>query len=63
MAMNTQVYSLPYYDQILAFLAAGPSAQPIVAFRPPPEAQARFSHLLDVNRQRALTAADKYQPW
>jgi hypothetical protein len=56
--MNTQIYSLPYYDQILEFLAEGPSAQQIVAFRPQPEAQARFSHLLDVNRQRALTVEE-----
>ncbi len=32
--MSMQTLSLPYYEQILEFLAAGPSAQEIVAFRP-----------------------------
>ena len=57
--MNTQVVSLPYYEQVLEFLADGPSAQQIVAFRPRPEAQERFSHLLDVHRQRALTVEEE----
>jgi len=57
--MNTQEVSLPYYEQVLEFLAEGPSAQQIVAFRPRPEAQERFSHLLEVNRQRMLTVEEE----
>jgi len=37
--MRMQTLSLPYYEHILEFLAAGPSAQEIVAFRPPLEVQ------------------------
>ena len=47
-----------YYEQILEFLAAGPSAQEIVAFRPQPEVQERFSQLLEANRQRDLTTQE-----
>jgi hypothetical protein len=57
--MNTQVVSLPYYEEVLEFLAAGPSAQQIVAFRPRPQAQERFSYLLDVHRQRTLTGEEE----
>ncbi len=57
--MSIQELSLPYYEQVLEFLAEGPSVQQIVAFRPQPEAQERFSHLLDVNRQRTLTAQEE----
>jgi hypothetical protein len=59
MAMSIQEASLPYYEQVLEFLAEGPSAEQIIAFRPRPEAQERFSHLLDVNRQRSLTAQEE----
>jgi hypothetical protein len=57
--MNIQEVSLPYYEQMLEFLAEGPSAQQIVAFRPRPEAQERFSHLLEANRQRPLTVEEE----
>ena len=57
--MSIQALSLPYYEQILAFLAAGPSAQEIIAFRPRPEVQERFSQLLEENRQRALTPQEE----
>jgi hypothetical protein len=57
--MNIQAVSLPYYEQVLEFLAEGPSAQQIVAFRPRPEAQERFSHLLEANRQRPLTVEEE----
>jgi hypothetical protein len=57
--MNIQDVSLPYYEQVLEFLAEGPSAQQIVAFRPRPEAQERFSHLLEVNRQRPLSVEEE----
>ena len=58
-AMNLQELSLPYYEQVLEFLAQGPSAQQIIAFRPAPEAQERFSHLLDINRERTLTVEEE----
>jgi hypothetical protein len=48
-------FSLPYYEYVLEFLANGPSVQEIVNYRPPLEAQRRFSDLLEVNRRRALT--------
>lgn len=53
--MSIQELSLPYYEKILEFLAAGPSAQEITAFRPQPEVQECFSQLLEANRQRGLT--------
>lgn len=58
-AMSMQELSLPYYEQILEFLAAGPSAQEIIAFRPQPEVQERFSQLLEANRQCDLTAQEE----
>jgi hypothetical protein len=57
--MSTQDISLPYYEQILEFLAAGPSVQEIMAFRPHPEVQERFSQLLEANRQRVLTVQEE----
>ena len=59
LAMSIQALALPYYEQILEFLAAGPSAQEIIAFRPQPEVQERFSQLLEVNRQRDLTSQEE----
>ncbi len=56
--MSLQEVSLPYYEHILEFLAAGPSAQDIIAFRPQPEVQERFCQLLDANRQDGLTAQE-----
>ena len=50
--------SMPFYEQVLDFLATGPSAQEIVRFRPSVEAQQRFSELLELNRQRELTLAE-----
>ena len=49
---------MPFYEQLLDFLAAGPSAQEIVRFRPSVEAQQRFSQLLEMNRQRELPLAE-----
>jgi hypothetical protein len=53
--MTMQNFSLPYYEQVLDFLAASPSTQEIVNFRPSQEAQSRFSELIEANRQRQLT--------
>ncbi|MBM4460994.1 MAG: hypothetical protein FJ011_25060 [Chloroflexi bacterium] len=52
-------FSLPYYENVLEFLANGPSVQDIVNYRPSVDAQSRFSELLEVNRQRALTAQEE----
>lgn len=56
--MQTQEIALPFYEQILDFLATGPSARAIVAFRPSAETQKRFSQLLDANRNCVLTPAE-----
>ncbi len=49
--MTTTVDSLPFYEQVLEFLASGPSSQEIVTYRPSKAAQTRFSRLLEANRQ------------
>lgn len=56
--MTTLAMSMPFYEQVLDFLASSPSAQDIINFRPSLEAQSRFSELLEVNRQRQLTLAE-----
>ena len=50
--------SFPFYEHVLDFLAAGPSAQEIVNFRPSAEEQSRFSELLEANRQGQLNLAE-----
>lgn len=57
--MKTQEYSLPFYEQVLEFLASGPSSQEITAYRPPQAAQARFSRLLEANRERQLSVQEE----
>jgi len=47
------------HNQVIEFLASGPSAQSIVAFRPSSEAQARIAELLDKNRAGLLTADEQ----
>jgi len=56
--MTVSTPSLPFYEQVLDFLAASPSAEAIINFRPSPEAQQQFSELLELNRQRELTLAE-----
>ena len=56
--MTIREVSLPFYEQVLDFLAGSPSAQEIIGFRPSAEAQDRFSELLELNRQRKLTLAE-----
>ena len=51
--------SLPFYEQVLEFLAGSPSAQEIVGFRPSVMAQRRFSELLALNRERELTREEE----
>ncbi len=57
--MKTPVYSLPFYEQVLEFLASGPSTQEIVAYRPSKAAQTRFSRLLAANRECQLSAQEE----
>lgn len=56
--MLTQEVSLPFYEQVLDFLARGPTADEIIRFRPSRQAQDRFSTLLQLNRQRDLTSSE-----
>lgn len=57
--MKTQELSLPFYEQVLEFLASGPSSQEIVAYRPPQAAQTRFSRLIEANRERRLSPQEE----
>lgn len=57
--MTTTAYSLPFYEQVLEFLASGPSSQEIMAYKPPKAAQARFSWLLEANRERQLSPQEE----
>lgn len=43
------------HNEVIEFLASGPSPQAIVHFRPSPQAQARVTELLEKNRAGALT--------
>jgi hypothetical protein len=57
--MTTQQHSLPFYEQVLEFLASGPTSQEIASYRPPQAAQARFSQLLEANRERTLSLQEE----
>ncbi|MBI3913914.1 MAG: hypothetical protein HY327_06980 [Chloroflexi bacterium] len=57
--MDAKDYALPFYSQVLDFLAGAPSIQEIVNFQPSLEAQQRFSELLELNRQRPLTLSEQ----
>ncbi len=45
----------PAFEEMLDFLASGPSPEKIVAFKVSPAAQARLDELLEKNRQEGLT--------
>lgn len=57
--MTGKAYTLPFYEQILDFLASAPTLQEIINFRPPPAAQRRFDELLQMNRQGSLTLQEQ----
>lgn len=57
--MKAVEYSLPFYEDILDFLAGAPSVDDIIAFRPQREAQNRFSDLLEANRARKLSLSEE----
>ncbi len=49
------------YAYILSFLASGPSAEQVLAFRPTEEMAARLEELLDKSRAGALTDLEKQE--
>ena len=57
--VTTTAYALPFYEQVLEFLASGPSYQEIVAYRPSKAAQTRFSRLLEANRERQYAGSPR----
>jgi hypothetical protein len=57
--VKTSAYTLPFYEQVLEFLASGPSSQEIVAYKPSKAAQTHFSRLLEANRERRLSPQEE----
>ena len=57
--MKTNEFSLPLYEDVLEFLAGGPSIQQVVEYRPSAAAQQRLSALLEADRQRALSLEEE----
>lgn len=47
------------HNEVIEFLASGPSPQAIMHFRPSTEAQTRVAELLDKNRAGTLTPAEE----
>ncbi|MAS32862.1 MAG: hypothetical protein CL610_02570 [Anaerolineaceae bacterium] len=47
------------FDELISFLASSPSAEELVAYRPPEELQARMSELLEKNRQDSLSIEEQ----
>lgn len=47
------------FDELITFLASSPSAEEIVAYRPPEKLQARMSELLGKNRQGNLNTEEE----
>lgn len=46
------------YDELIDFLASGPTPEQIVAFKVSPTVQARLEELLDKNREEGLTDSE-----
>lgn len=59
--MSSQSISLPFYEDVLDFLAGGPSSQEIVDYLPPQETQHRFNELLEFNRSGELSTDDEIE--
>lgn len=57
--MSVKEFSLPFYEEVLEFLAGSPSAQEIIGFRPRPGVQERFSELLQADRHRVLSREEE----
>jgi hypothetical protein len=47
------------YEEIVEFIAAGPSPDGLVAFRPSADARARVAELLRAEKEGTLSAEDK----
>jgi len=47
------------HNEVIEFLASGPTPRAIIAFRPSAQAQARVAELLDKNRAGALTPTEQ----
>ena len=43
------------FDEIIVFLASAPSAEAIIAYKPPEQLQARMHDLMQKNREDKLT--------
>ncbi|HLG18117.1 MAG TPA: hypothetical protein VJH03_26990 [Blastocatellia bacterium] len=48
----------PVFDEIIDFLASGPTREQIIAFKASEAAQRRLAELLDKNREEGLTEAE-----
>ncbi len=48
-----------YFDAILEFLASSPTAEELVAYRPPEAMQQRLDDLLEANRTRGLSESEQ----
>jgi hypothetical protein len=61
LALSLQQPAIPaaIYRNLVAFLAQGPTAAEMVAFRPTPEMQARLSYLLARQTDGILTLAER----
>ena len=47
------------HEEVIDFLASGPSPEEIIAFKPSPKSAERISMLLDKNRQMTLSPNEK----
>ena len=52
-----QSTAYPVFDQLIDFLASGPTPQQIIAYQVAPDLQERLEELLDKNREAELTEA------
>lgn len=59
--MASLTISVPFYEEVLDFLAAGPSSQEIVDYQPQNETQQRFNELLEFNRAGTLSDNDEIE--
>ncbi|MCI0524163.1 MAG: hypothetical protein L0Y75_02780 [Acidobacteria bacterium] len=50
--------SYPVFDEMIDFLAGGPTPQQIIEHKASPTVQARLEELLDKNREEGLTEAE-----
>jgi hypothetical protein len=48
----------PVFDEMIDFLASGPTPQQLIEYKASPPVQARLEELLDKNREEGLTEAE-----